>query len=142
MKKQVFRLSNKLKAKLDAVSPPRQRRQSELIRHAVAEFLCKPKQPLADRPHVRGRDKAYKEVCANLEPAQMDVIKTLYPDISISVVIEAAVSSELRKAQYKIVGLPNGNPTNSKPTTDAENQNTDDYSCTRSSTRELAPTVD
>lgn len=140
--KYVFRLSNPVKAKLDLVAPPRKHGRSEFIRQAIVSFLCKPKQPLADRPHVRGREKAYVSICAILELDQIDVIKTAYPDVSVSVVIQAAVASELRKARYKIVDLPMGNPTNGKAVSDDKNENTDDYPRPRKSLRELAVAFD
>lgn len=140
--KYVFRLSNVVKDKLDLIAPPRKHGRSEFIRQAIVGFLCKPKQPLADRPHVRGRAKAYTSVCAILEPDQIDVIKAAYPDVSVSVVIQAAVSSELRKARYKIVDLPMSNSTTSKATSDAKNKDTNDYPRSRSAARELAAVVD
>lgn len=140
--KYVFRLSNDVKAKLDLVAPPRQHGRSKFIREALVGFLCKPKQSLADRPHLRGREKAYKQVCAILDQEQTDVIKNAYPDVSISVVIQAAVVSELRKARYKIVGLPDGKPTTGKSTKDDKKQNTDAYPRSRIPSRKLAAAVD
>lgn len=101
----VFRLSAQAKEKLDAVAPPRAHQRSSFIREAIVAFLCKPKQSLADRPHLRGRVEGYKQVCAILSQEQLDAITAVYPEVSVSVVIQAAISSELRKARYKMESL-------------------------------------
>lgn len=100
--KYVFRLSAQAKARLDDVASPLARQRSSFIREAIVAFLCKPKQSLADRPHLRGRVEGYKQVCAILTPELLDAIKAVYPEVSVSVVIQAAVSFELRKSRYKI----------------------------------------
>ena len=101
----VFRLTVSAKEKLDAVAPPRVHRRSGFIREAIVSFLCKPKQSLADRPHLRGRVEGYKQVCAILTQDQLDAIRAVYPEVSVSVVIQAAVSAELRKSRYKMEGF-------------------------------------
>ncbi len=101
----VFRLSAAAKDKLDAVAPPQAHRRSGFIREAIVGFLCKPAQPLADRPHIRGRQADYQQVCAILNQEQVDAIKAVYPDVSVSVVIQAAVLSELRKKRVTMASL-------------------------------------
>lgn len=117
--KYVFRLTTSAKTKLDAAAPPRAHLRSSLIREAIVNFLCKPKQNLADRPHLRGRVDEYKQVCAILNEDQIDAIKSVYPEVSVSVVIQAAVTAELRKARYKMETLKDERPKN------AEKKNTD-----------------
>jgi|ThiBio_inoc_plan_1041526.scaffolds.fasta_scaffold02095_2 hypothetical protein len=117
----VFRLSAAAKEKLDEVAPPRAHQRSAFIREAIVGFLCKPKQPLADRPHLRGRQAEYKQVCAILSQEQVDAIKAVYSEVSVSVVIQAAVFSELRKARYKMEDFPS----NDKRPADASEQDTD-----------------
>lgn len=138
--KYVFRLSTGLKERVDQVFPPRQHGQSKFFREAVMSYLRKEKQALADRPHLRGRENAYKKVCALLTQEQLDAIMAAYPEVSVSVVIQAAVASELRKPRYKIDGLP------SKPTKDStcndERQDTDDNKSARGAARELAAAFD
>lgn len=103
--KYVFRLSREAKEKLDAAAPPRAHKRSRFIREAIVAFLCKPKQSLADRPHLRGRSEEYKQVCAILSQDQLEAITAVYPEVSVSVVIQAAISSELRKGRYKMKDL-------------------------------------
>lgn len=98
----VFRLSETLKEKLDLAAPPKAHRGSAFIREAIVAFLCKPKQTLGDRIHVRGQPNAYRSVCAILTPELLQAIKAAYPDESVSVVIQAAVTAELKKARHKI----------------------------------------
>jgi hypothetical protein len=130
--KYVFRLSAAVKEKLDAVAPARAHRRSAFIREALVGFLCKPKQPLADRPHLRGREKAYRQICATLDQDQLDAIRTVYPEVSVSVVIQAAVSAELRKARYRMVSLP----VSSQEAPDAIEQDTNANPNSRKRTRE------
>jgi len=104
----VFRLTSDVLARLDAAAPPKEHRRSGFVRDAIKTFLGKPKVSLADRPHLRGRINAYKQVGAILTQEQIDAITTVYPEVSVSVVIQAAVSAELRKPRYKIASLPNG----------------------------------
>lgn len=103
--KYVFRLVASVKMKLDAVAPPGAHRRSAFIREAILAFLCKPRQALTDRPHLRGRATTYESVCAILNQDQIDAIKTVYPDVSVSVVIQAAVVSELKKSRYTMKNL-------------------------------------
>lgn len=102
----VFRLTPEILSKLDAAAPPKEHRRSGFVRDAITTFLAKPKASLADRPHLRGRTNAYKQVGAILTQEQIDAITTVYPEVSVSVVIQAAVSAELRKPRYKIASLP------------------------------------
>nr|WP_280971487.1 hypothetical protein [Cupriavidus gilardii]WDE72629.1 hypothetical protein [Cupriavidus gilardii] len=99
-----FRLNETVKTKLDAVSRSYPGRRSGFIRDAIAIFLVKPRQSLADRPRLKGVEKtsAYVQVCAVLTPDQVEAIKAGYPDVSVSVVIQAAVSAELKRARYRI----------------------------------------
>lgn len=116
--KYVFRLTTDVKRKMDEAAPPKAHKRSGFIREALSSFLQKSKQSLVDRPHLRGRVKTYEEVCAILKQDQIDDIKAVYPEVSVSVVIQAAVSAELRKPRYKITDLqhksgpnvPNQNP--------------------------------
>lgn len=131
-----FRLSAAAKDKLDAVAPPRAHQRSAFIREAIVGFLCKPKQPLADRPHLRGRLADYTQVCAILSQDQVDAIKAVYSEVSVSVVIQAAVLSELRKARYRMEDLP----TKSKRPADATEQDTDaDKSSNRNARKSKGP---
>jgi len=118
--KYVFRLTAAVKMKLDAAAPPKAHRRSAFIREAILAFLCKPKQQLADRPHLRGRTTAYESVCAILNQEQIDAIKAVYPDVSVSVVIQAAVSSELKKARYTMTNSPLPSHTDATENTDAD----------------------
>jgi metal-responsive CopG/Arc/MetJ family transcriptional regulator len=95
--KYVFRLSSQTLEKLDLVAPPRAHQRSKFIREAIAEYLLKQKQHLADRPHLRGRADGYKQVCALLTQDQIDAITSIYPDVSLSVVIQAAITVKLKK---------------------------------------------
>ncbi len=116
--KYVFRLTKEVKQQMDAAAPPKAHKRSPFIRLAVSNFLLKAKQTLVDRPHLRGREKTYEEVCAILTQDHVDAIKTAYPEVSVSVVIQAAVSAELRKPRYKITDLKNlsgPNVTNKDP---------------------------
>ena len=140
--KSVIRLANDVKDKMDRVAPPRKHMRSQFIRDALVNFLSKPKQPLADRPHIRGRGQAYKSICVILDPDLKEAIRKAYPEVSESVVIQAAISSELRKARYKIVGLSNGNEPDITTTTNAKDQDTDDYPSARGPARELAASFD
>ncbi|MGA5726602.1 hypothetical protein ACPCHQ_21960 [Ralstonia thomasii] len=99
-----FRLNATIKAKLDKVTPSYPGRRSGFIRDAVTAYLEKPPQALADRPRLRGAEKTstYVQICAVLTEEQIEKIKTNYPDVSVSVVIQAAVNSELKKARYRI----------------------------------------
>jgi len=121
----VFRLSAQAKERLDAVAPPRVHKRSSFIREAIVAFLMKPKQGLADRPHLRGRVEGYKQVCAILSQEQLDAITAVYPEVSVSVVIQAAISSELRKARYKMESLPRSDekPANATEKNDDADQN-------------------
>jgi uncharacterized protein (DUF1778 family) len=127
----VFRLSAAAKDKMDEVAPPRAHHRSAFIREAIVAFLCKAKQPLADRPHLRGRQADYKQVCAILSQEQVDAIKAVYPEVSVSVVIQAAILSELRKARYKMEDFP---PKSKRPA-DATDQDTDADKNTNSNAR-------
>lgn len=104
-----FRLSSLAKDKLDLVAPPQACRRSRFIRQAIVDYLQKPVQPLVERPHIRGRQTDYQQVCAILNQEQVDGIKAVYPDVSVSVVIQAAVFSALRKKRvaksYSMAGL-------------------------------------
>lgn len=131
--KYVFRITTDVKAKLDAVAPPKAHRRSGFVREALVSFLSKPKQPLVDRPHLRGRKKTYIEVCAILNQDELQAIKAVYSDVSVSVVIQAAVASELRKARYKMVGLQDTKPDD----TDATEKNTDANQSSRRDAREF-----
>jgi hypothetical protein len=117
--KYVFRITTDLKMKLDAVAPPQAHRRSGFIREALVNFLSKAKQPLVDRPHLRGRQKKYIGVCAILNQDELQAIKAVYSDVSVSVVIQAAVASELRKPRYRMTGLQD------TKSTDATKKNTD-----------------
>lgn len=116
----VFRLSTSAKAKLDEVAPPTAHRRSAFIRDAIKGFLRKSKQPLADRPHLRGRADEYKQVCAMLTEAQVSQIKEVYEDVSVSVVIQAAVLTELKKPRHRIKSF-----TKDMRPADATDQDTD-----------------
>ncbi|EDM82074.1 hypothetical protein LMED105_00160 [Limnobacter sp. MED105] len=88
----VFRLSESAKKKMDKVAPPSARARSPFIREALDEFVAlKEKRNLSDRPHMTGRPTTYIQVCATLQPEIVDAIKAVYPDTSVSVVIQAAV---------------------------------------------------
>jgi hypothetical protein len=140
--KYVFRISSNLKERVDAVFPPRQHGQSEFYREAITNFLRKEKQALADRPHLRGRENAYKKVCGSFTQAMLDAIKAAYPEVSVSVVIQAAVTSELKKPRYKIASLPIGKQPSTDLTCNDQRQDTDDYQSARGAARELAPAFD
>jgi Arc/MetJ-type ribon-helix-helix transcriptional regulator len=102
----VFRLTTEGKKKLDEAAPPKTGRggtRSAFIREAILKLLCKPKRSLTDRPHLRGREGAYTSVCALLDEDQIEAIKKAYPEVSVSVVIQAAVTSAL-KSKSKIAG--------------------------------------
>ena len=101
----VLRLTPDVLQKLDAAAPPKEHKRSGFIRDAITAFLKKPKESLADRPHLRGRVNAYKQVGAILTQDQIDAITKVYPEVSVSVVIQAAISAELRKPRYKITSL-------------------------------------
>ncbi|WP_404995455.1 hypothetical protein [Cupriavidus pauculus] len=90
--------------KLDTVGREYPGRRSGFIRDAIAAFLENPFQSLADRPRLRGAEKTstYVQVCAVLTEDQVGAIKAKYTDVSVSVVIQAAVSAELKKARYRI----------------------------------------
>lgn len=121
--KYVFRLSAQLKDKLTKAGRSRAGKQSAVVRDALDGFLKKKPRSLADRPKLRGTE--YKQVCVLLDDAQIEEIKRLYPDVSISVVIQAAVLSELRKPRYKIAGSA-GKPTaEHAPTETALNEETE-----------------
>lgn len=94
--KYVFRLSSAAKIKMDGVAPPQRKMRSPFIRDAIVAFLNQPKQALADRPHLRGRSADYKQVCAILSEDLVNAIKEVYPEVSVSVVIQAAVVFALR----------------------------------------------
>jgi len=126
----VFRLTPDVLEKLDAAAPPKQHRRSGFVRDAITMFLARPKTSLADRPHLRGRTNAYKQVGAMLTQDQIDAIAKVYPEVSISVVIQAAVSAELRKPRYKNISLPN------KSSAVDENQDTYADPSSRSHARE------
>ncbi|MCA8270398.1 hypothetical protein [Burkholderia vietnamiensis] len=101
--KYVFRLSARVKQKLSIAGRAHESKQSGIVRDAIAGFLTKKKQSLADRPKLAGTE--YKQVCVDVDDAQIEAIKAAYPNVSVSVVIQAAVISELRKARYRIAGL-------------------------------------
>lgn len=140
--KSVIRLTTEVKAKMDRVAPPRKHMRSQFIREALDNYLAKAKQALADRPHIRGRVQVYKSICVILDPDVKEAIKKAYPEVSESVVIQAAISSELRKARYKIVDLSGGNEPDITTTTNAKDQDTDDYPSTRGPAREFAAAFD
>lgn len=98
--KYVFRLSARVKEKLLVAGQAHERKQSGLVRDAIAGFLQKKKQSLADRPKLAGTE--YKQMSVNLDDSQIEAIKQAYPNVSVSVVIQAAVISELKKSRYKI----------------------------------------
>lgn len=111
--KYVFRLTTAVLAQMDAVAPPKAHRRSPFIRAAVDSFLeRKTKEPLVDRPHLRGRLNTYQAVCAILTQDQIAAITEAYPEVSVSVVIQAAVSSELKKPRYKKPPLSKTSATN------------------------------
>lgn len=126
----VFRLTADVLQKLDAAAPPKEHRRSGFIRDAIETFLEKPKASLADRPHLRGRTNAYKQVGAILTQDQIDAITKVYPEVSVSVVIQAAVSAELRKPRYKITNSPK------KSSAVDDNQNPDADPSSRGDARE------
>lgn len=134
-----FRLSSEIKEDLDECFPPRQHGQSKFIDESLFDFFDQGKQPLADRPHLRGRVKAYKQVCALIDTEHQETAKRLYPDVSISVVFQAAIASGLRKHRDKIGDLQKGN-TPVLPPNDEQNPN--DYSCAGGSSRNLATALD
>ena len=139
--KNVFRLTSGLKDRVDQVFPPRQHKQAEFFRTAVDNFLRKEKQTLADRPHLRGRENVYRKVCASFTQEQLDAIVRAYPEVSFSVVLQAAVASELKKPRYKIVSLPSGTQANENTCND-KRQDTDDNQSARGAARELAAAFD
>ena len=101
----VFRISSIAKEKMDQVASPQKHQRSAFIRYAIKVFLCKPKQALADRPHLRGQSAEYRQVCAILSQEQVSEIKAVYEEVSVSVVIQAAVVSALRKPRHKLEGF-------------------------------------
>lgn len=121
--KYVFRLSSAAKKKMDAVAPPRRKMRSPFIRESLVQFLSLPIQPLADRPHLRGRSAEYKQVCAILSEDLVGAIKEVYPLVSVSVVIQAALLSALRSHEHKLSGytLRDTRPADgTEPDTDAD----------------------
>lgn len=133
--KYVFRLTKEVKRKMDAVAPPKAHKRSPFVREAITNFLALKKQTLVDRPHLRGREKTYEEICVILKQDQIDGIKASYPEVSASVVIQAAVSSELRQPRYKITDLQ------IKNSPDDTDENTDVNPSTRRSPRKSTAAV-
>ena len=102
----VFRLSPEARDRMDAVAPPANKKRSPFLREALLGFLSLPAQPVADRPHIPGKER-YVKICAILDQLQLDAIKSVYPSASVSVVIQAAVLHELRRSKYRGVGQKN-----------------------------------
>lgn len=100
--KYVFRLSARVKEKLLIAGQAHERKQSGVVRDAIAGFLSKKKQSLADRPKLAGTE--YVQMSVNVDDSQIEAIKQAYPNVSVSVVIQAAVISEMRKSRYRIAG--------------------------------------
>jgi len=99
----VFRLSPEARDRMDAVAPPANKKRSPFLREALLGFLSLPPQPVADRPHIPGKER-YVKICAILDQLQLEAIKSVYPSASVSVVIQAAVLHELRRSKYRGVG--------------------------------------
>lgn len=134
--KYVFRLTVEVKALLDLAAPPSSHKRSGFIRTALTAFLRKEKQPLFDRPHLRGRVKVYEEICAILREDQIEAIKQVYPEISVAIVIQAAVSSELRKIKYKNKIAASAAQPAERKGNEHRIQNTDDHEGSDSSKRD------
>lgn len=96
----ILRFSPSTLERMDAVAPPAHKKRSPFLRQALLNFLMKPAQPLADRPHIAGRE-GYKKICAILDADQLSAVKNVYPEVSVSVVIQAAVLTELARPKYK-----------------------------------------
>lgn len=139
-KKYVFRLSAEVKGDLDAMVPPRQHGRSDFVNDALSKFLDEGKKTLADRPHLRGRLDAYKQVCALIDTAQLERAKNLYAEVSISVVIQAAVSLALAVRQDTIRELPIGNICAVDALDDKQDPN--DYPRPARAARRLATAID
>jgi hypothetical protein len=95
MKKLVnFRLSKRALAALRAAIQDRQR--SKFIRQAIDHYLTLPKaQNLDDRPHIRGFEPEFEQVAALIPESSLQKLREIYPNVSSSVVIEAAIMYSL-----------------------------------------------
>lgn len=123
--KYVFRLSARIKEKLSVAGLVHESKQSGVVRDAIAGFLTKKKQSLADRPKLAGTE--YKQVCVHVDDSQIEAIKQAYPNVSVSVVIQAAVISELRKSRYRIVGSTSTPGTRDEETSADANKHPDHH---------------
>ncbi|MEX3581731.1 MAG: hypothetical protein VB137_02270 [Burkholderia sp.] len=74
-------------------------KRSAFVREAITMFLGKPRQPLVNRPHLRTFKPELVQQCVVLPPDTIEEISRKYPDIDVSVVIEAAIKSSLRKVK-------------------------------------------
>lgn len=89
MKKLVnFRLSIDTLGALRASVEARQR--SGFIRRAINDYLELPRQPIKNQPQP-GSEPEFEQVAALLEQNCLDKLRHIYPDVSSSGVIEAAI---------------------------------------------------
>lgn len=106
MKKLVnFRLSKRALASLRKKVAPRKR--SQFIRDAISHYLTLPVQVHDDRPHVRGFEPEFEQVAAMIQENSLENLREKYPNVSSSVVIEAAI-------MYSLDLLPDHADTNTK----------------------------
>lgn len=76
------------------------RRRSAFIRDALDEYLSLPPQNLPDRPRIRGGTIRYSQVPFLIYDSQKAKIDLLYPDVSISVVVQNAILTKLDKYPF------------------------------------------
>lgn len=93
-----IRLNVSILERLNAYVPLR--RRSAFIRDALETYLNLPTQNLMDRPRIRGSKVKYRQVPFLISDSQKAKIDLLYPDVSISVVVQNAITNELNSYKW------------------------------------------
>jgi hypothetical protein len=97
MKKLVnFRLSTEALGALRASVEERQR--SGFIRRAIESYLDLPTQPIENKPQTDTGPQGFEQVAAVLDSESLNKLGQMYPGVSSSAVIEAAILHGLSSA--------------------------------------------
>ncbi len=97
-KRFVLRLSTDLKQKLDAVAT----NNSAYIRDSIELFLARPERPFPNRARVKGMANRYTTICIFLNEEQVERARKKYPDISLSVLTQTALSESLAHVKSSV----------------------------------------
>jgi len=97
MKDHVYRLPRDLDQQLSDAAEAKGLKRYQYVNEVLQQFLSLPVQPIAPRPHLRGRGISvnHKQVIVKMADDTLAAIAQTYPDLSVSVVLQAALERAL-----------------------------------------------